>query len=59
MVVDDEQDGIPRRIELGEEKIAQLDAKIENITGQKNSKTKEKKLKYLRWKRREIVKRYN
>ena len=53
-----ERDWLPRRNARGKALLAKLDAQIEATSRRKDSQTKESKLKYLRWKRREIEEGY-
>ena len=58
MVLEIESDWIPRRAGMGQKKLEKIDSQIEAVSRQRESESKEKKIKYLRWKRRDIEKRY-
>lgn len=53
-----EHDWIPRRNAAGESELAKLDAQIDATSRRKPSDARDKKLKYLRWRRRQIEKGY-
>lgn len=53
-VAEIERDWLPRRNARGKALLAMLDVQIETISRRKDSEAKDSKLKYLRWKRKEI-----
>ena len=58
MILELEKEWIPKRKIEGDKLLRKIEKQIESILRQKDFDDKEKKLKYLRWKRREIKKRY-